>query len=187
MALSLILHISLTVKVNWSYFIRDWWACRGVLFSEETHTLIPVLLLLFPHVYSCMTGMCVTYWLCVVSLYRRPEHKEKKSVRLVVTSVSIALQTTALVDYGEGDLCGIYLFSVVCVSFKGSSTIFGVDVWHLGWVFGILSYGKILVTAIVELFADLSLQAEDSYIEAKQIYDELTDELYDELPSFYDR
>ena len=76
-----------------------------------------------------MTGMCVTYWLCVVSLYRRPEHKEKKSVRLVVTSVSIALQTTALVDYGEGgDLCGIYLFSVVCVSFKGSSTIFGVDV-----------------------------------------------------------
>ena len=57
----------------------------------------------------------------------------------------------------------------------------------MGWVFGILSYGKILVTAIVELFADLSLQAEDSYIEAKQIYDELTDELYDELPSFYDR
>ena len=49
-----------------------------------------------------MTGICVTYWLCVVSLYRRPEHKEKKSVRLVVTSVSIALQATALVDYGEG-------------------------------------------------------------------------------------
>lgn len=29
-------------------------------------------------------------------------------------------------------------------------------------------------------------KAEESYIEAKQIYDELTDELYDELPSFYD-
>jgi len=31
------------------------------------------------------------------------------------------------------------------------------------------------------------LQVEEQYSEAKQIYDELTDELYEELPSFYDR
>ena len=30
-------------------------------------------------------------------------------------------------------------------------------------------------------------QVEDQYSDAKQIYDELTDELYEELPSFYDR
>lgn len=30
-------------------------------------------------------------------------------------------------------------------------------------------------------------QAEDSYSQAKQLYDEITDELYEELPSFFDR
>jgi len=30
-------------------------------------------------------------------------------------------------------------------------------------------------------------QAEDSYTQAKLLYDEITDELYDELPSFFDR
>ena len=30
-------------------------------------------------------------------------------------------------------------------------------------------------------------QAEESYTHAKQLYDEITDQLYDELPTFYDR
>ena len=30
-------------------------------------------------------------------------------------------------------------------------------------------------------------QAEDTYSQAKRLYDELTDELYEELPSFFDR
>ena len=30
-------------------------------------------------------------------------------------------------------------------------------------------------------------QAEESYTHAKQLYDEITDELYEELPTFYDR
>ncbi len=62
-----------------------------------------------------------------------------------------------------------------------------MSVWHLGWAFGVFAHREIMIVVIVELIADFSLQAEESYIEAKQIYDELTDELYDELPSFYDR
>lgn len=35
---------------------------------------------------------------------------------------------------------------------------------------------------------DQKLQtAEDSYSQAKQLYDELTDDLYEELPTFFDR
>ena len=30
-------------------------------------------------------------------------------------------------------------------------------------------------------------QTEDSYSQAKQLYDEITDELYEELPTFFDR
>ena len=30
-------------------------------------------------------------------------------------------------------------------------------------------------------------QAEEAYTQAKQLYDEITDELYEELPTFYDR
>lgn len=30
-------------------------------------------------------------------------------------------------------------------------------------------------------------QAEEAYTNAKQLYDEITDQLYDELPTFYDR
>ena len=30
-------------------------------------------------------------------------------------------------------------------------------------------------------------QAEDTYSQAKQLYDEITDELYEELPNFFDR
>ena len=30
-------------------------------------------------------------------------------------------------------------------------------------------------------------QAEESYSQAKQLYDEITDELYEELPTFFDR
>lgn len=30
-------------------------------------------------------------------------------------------------------------------------------------------------------------QSEDSYSQAKQLYDEITDELYEELPTFFDR
>ncbi len=30
-------------------------------------------------------------------------------------------------------------------------------------------------------------QAEEAYTQAKQLYDEISDELYEELPSFYDR
>ena len=30
-------------------------------------------------------------------------------------------------------------------------------------------------------------QAEDAFLHAKQLFDEITDELYDELPTVYDR
>ena len=30
-------------------------------------------------------------------------------------------------------------------------------------------------------------QAEEMHMQAKQLYDEITDELYEELPTFYDR
>ena len=31
------------------------------------------------------------------------------------------------------------------------------------------------------------LQAEETHTQAKQLFDEITDELYEELPTFYDR
>ena len=71
---------------------------------------------------------------------------------------------------------------------KDSFRVFSIERFHCMWGSGVLYFPLYQALKTKQKVTDQKLQqGEESYSQAKQLFDEITDELYEELPTFFDR